>query len=148
MTASQVDMTGVAKRVVVSLGSNIEPRADYLQRALAALSALPGTAFVRASSVLETEPVDVPAEFSALKFLNQVAIFETTLDPFEFSRRMHAIEDDLGRVRTVRNGPRTIDIDLIDFGGMVIDTPELVLPHPRAHFRDFVQTPLRELGVL
>ena len=135
-------------RTIVSLGSNIEPRADYLQRALAALSALPGTAFVRASSVLETEPVDVPAEFSALKFLNQVALFETTLDPFEFSRRMHAIEDDLGRVRTVRNGPRTIDIDLIDFGGMVIDTPELVLPHPRAHFRDFVQTPLRELGVL
>ena len=135
-------------RAIVSLGSNIEPRADYLQRALAALSALPGTAFVRASSVLETEPVDVPAEFSALKFLNQVALFETTLDPFEFSRRMHAIEDDLGRVRTVRNGPRTIDIDLIDFGGMVIDTPELVLPHPRAHFRDFVQTPLRELGVL
>ena len=135
-------------RAIVSLGSNIEPRADYLQRALAALSALPGTAFVRASSVLETEPVDVPAEFSALKFLNQVALFETTLDPFEFSRRMHAIEDDLGRVRTVRNGPRTIDIDLIDFGGMVIDTPELVLPHPRAHLRDFVQTPLRELGVL
>ena len=61
---------------------------------------------------------------------------------------MHAIEDDLGRVRTVRNGPRTIDIDLIDFGGMVIDTPELDLPPPRAHFRDFVQTPLRELGVL
>ena len=135
-------------RTIVSLGSNVEPRAAYLQRALAALSALPGTAFVRASSVLETEPVDVPAEFSALKFLNQVALFETTLNPFEFSRRMHAIEDDLGRVRTVRNGPRTIDIDLIDFGGMVIDTPELVLPHPRAHFRDFVQTPLRELGVL
>ena len=135
-------------RAIVSLGSNIEPRADYLKKALAALSALPGTTLVKASSVLETEPVDVSAEFSALKFLNQVALFETMLNPFEFSRRMHAIEDDLGRVRTVRNGPRTIDIDLIDFGGLVIDTPELVLPHPRAHFRDFVQTPLRELGVL
>lgn len=135
-------------RAIVSLGSNIETRADYLKKALAALSALPGTTLVKASSVLETEPVDVSAEFSALKFLNQVALFETTLDPHEFSRRMHAIEDDLGRVRTVRNGPRTIDIDLIDFGGLVIDTPELVLPHPRAHFRDFVQTPLRELGVL
>ena len=135
-------------RAIVSLGSNIEPRADYLKRAIAALSALPDTVFVKASSVLETEPVDVPAEFSALKFLNQVALFETTLDPFEFSRRMHAIEDDLGRVRTVRNGPRTIDIDLIDFGGQVISTPELTLPHPRAHLRDFVKTPLRELGVL
>ena len=135
-------------RVIVSLGSNVEPRADYLEKAIAALSVFPGTAFVKASSVIETDPVDVPKEFEGLKFLNQVVLFETTLDPFGFSRRMHAVEDDLGRVRTVRNGPRTIDIDLIDFGGMVIDTPELVLPHPRAHLRDFVQTPLRELGVL
>ena len=113
-----------------------------------ALSALPETRFVKASSVIETEPVDVPSEFAALKFLNQVAVFETTLDPFDFSRRMHAIEEDLGRVRTVRNGPRTIDIDLIDFGGQVINTPELILPHPRAHLRDFIQRPLRELGGL
>ena len=119
-----------------------------MERALGALAAMPETRLVRASSVIETEPVDVPAEFAAMKFLNQVAIFETNLDPFDFSRRMHAIEDDLGRVRTVRNGPRTIDIDLIDFGGQVINTPELTLPHPRAHLRDFVQRPLRELGGL
>lgn len=134
-------------RAIVSLGSNLEPRADHLKRAIAALSSLPETRFVRASSVIETEPVDVPPEFAALKFLNQVAVFETTLDPFDFSRRMHAIEDDLGRVRTVRNGPRTIDLDLIDFGGQVIDTPELTLPHPRAHLRSFVQEPLKELGI-
>ena len=136
-----------SNRAIVSLGSNIEPRADYLKRAIAALSALPETRFVKASSVSETEPVDVPAEFAALKFLNQVAAFETTLDPFDFSRRMHAIEDDLGRVRTVRNGPRTIDLDLIDFGGEVVNTPELTLPHPRAHLRDFVLKPLAELGL-
>ena len=135
-------------RALVSLGSNIEPRAEYLKKAIAALSSLPETTFVKASSVIETEPVDVPSEFAALKFLNQVVVFETKLDVFDFSRRMHAIEDDLGRARTVRNGPRTIDIDLIDFGGQVINTPELTLPHPRAHLRDFVQTPLRELGVL
>ena len=134
-------------RAIVSLGSNLEPRADYLRRAIAALSSLPGTRFVKASSVIETEPVDVPPEFAALKFLNQVAVFETALDPFDFSRRMHAVEDDLGRVRTVRNGPRTIDIDLIDFGGQVIDTPELILPHPRAHLRSFVQEPLRDLNI-
>ena len=133
--------------VLVSLGSNIEPRADYLKRAIAALSSLPETRFVKASSVIETEPVDVPPEFTALKFLNQVAVYETALDPFAFSRRMHSIEDDLGRVRTVRNGPRTIDIDLIDFGGQIIDTPELTLPHPRAHLRPFVQEPLKELGI-
>ena len=132
---------------IVSLGSNLEPRADYLKRAIAALSSLPKTRFVKASSVIETEPVDVPPEFAALKFLNQVAVFETALDPFDFSRRMHAVEDDLGRVRTVRNGPRTIDLDLIDFGGQAIDTPELTLPHPRAHLRSFVREPLRELGI-
>ena len=136
-----------SKRAIVSLGSNIEPRAEYLKRAIAALSALPETQFVKASSVLETEPVDVPSEFAALKFLNQAAIFETKLDPFDFSRRMHAIEDVLGRIRTVRNGPRTIDIDLIDFGGQVINTPELTLPHPRAKDRAFVLEPLRELGI-
>ena len=134
-------------RAIVSLGSNLEPRADYLKRAIAALSALPETRFVKASSVIETEPVDVPSEFAALKFLNQVAVFETSLDPFGFSRQMHAIEDDLGRVRIVQNGPRTIDIDLIDFGGQIINTPELTLPHPRAHLRSFVQEPLKELGI-
>lgn len=142
---SRMNSQRPSNRAIVSLGSNIEPRADFLKRAIAALSSLPETRFVKASSVIETEPVDVPSEFAALKFLNQVAVFETTLDPFGFSRRMHAIEDDLGRVRMVRNGPRTIDIDLIDFGGKVINTPELTLPHPRAHLRSFVQDPLREL---
>lgn len=140
-------METAPKKAVVSLGSNIEPRAEYLERARNALAALPGTRFVKASSVIETEPVGVPAEFAAMKFLNQVAVFETELDAFEFSRRMHAIEDGLGRVRTVRNGPRTIDIDLIDFGGQVVDTPELTLPHPRAADRDFVLRPLAELRI-
>ena len=100
-----------------------------------------------ASSVIETEPVDVPPEFAELKFLNQAAVFETTLEVHDFSRRMHAVEDALGRVRTVRNGPRTIDLDLIDFGGLKLDEPELTLPHPRAHLRDFVLRPLAELGI-
>ena len=144
---SRVNFPRPSSRAIVSLGSNIEPRADYLKRAIAALSSLPENRFVKASSVIETEPIDVPEEFVALKFLNQVAVFETTLDPVDFSRRIHAIEDGLGRVRTVRNGPRTIDIDLIDFGGQVIDTPELTLPHPRAHLRSFVQEPLKELDI-
>lgn len=134
-------------RAIVSLGSNIEPRTHYLERALSALSALPDTFLVKASSVVETEPVGVPPEFAEQKFLNQVAVFETKLDPQGFSRRMHAIEDELGRVRTVRNGPRTIDIDLIDFGGIRLDSPELTLPHPRAAERDFVLKPLAELGI-
>ena len=134
-------------RVLVSLGSNIEPRAAYLARARAALAELPQTRFVRASSIIETEPVEVPSEFAAQKFLNQMAVLETELSPQEFSARMHAIEDELGRVRTVRNGPRTIDLDLIDFGGIRLNDPELTLPHPRARERAFVMLPLAELGV-
>ena len=134
-------------RAIVSLGSNVEPRGEFLSRALAALAALPETRLARTSSVIETEPVDVPPEFAALKFLNQVAVFETALEVHDFSRRMHLVEDALGRVRTVRNGPRTIDLDLVDFGGLRLDEPGLTLPHPRAHLRDFVLKPLAELGI-
>ena len=134
-------------RAIVSLGSNLGNREENLAKALSALSAMPGTALEKASSVIETEPVDVPEEFAGLRFMNQAAVFLTSLSAEEFSRRMHAIEDDMGRVRTVRNGPRTIDIDLIDFGGLVMDTPELTLPHPRAAERDFVCRPLAELGI-
>lgn len=134
-------------RAVVSLGSNIGDRAAHLKRAVEFLSHLPETKLVKVSGIIETEPVDVPEEFSGMKFLNQAAVFETNLSPHEFSDRMHAIEDDMGRVRLVRNGPRTIDIDLIDFGGVEMDDPELTLPHPRAKVRDFVLVPLAELGV-
>ena len=132
-------------RAIVSLGSNLGDRRANLSRAIELLSAMPCTELVAASSILETEPQDVPHEFLDLKFLNQVAIFESSLAAEEFSRRMHAIEEHLGRVRTVRNGPRTIDIDLIDYGGIVMNTPELTLPHPRAKERGFVMMPLREI---
>ena len=134
-------------RAIVSLGSNIEPRVEYLSRAVDALAAFPETKLVAASGAIETEPVDVPPEFAHMKFMNQVAVFETALSAREFSRRMHEVEDALGRRRTVRNGPRTIDIDLVDFGGMVSDDSELTLPHPRARMRDFVMGPLAELGL-
>ena len=133
-------------RAIVSLGSNIEPRRDYLVRALALLGEMPTTRLVATSEIEETEPVDVPDAFASMKFLNQVAILETALEVHDFSHRMHAIEDALGRVRTVRNAPRTIDIDLIDFDGLHLDEPDLTLPHPRAAEREFVTSPLAKLG--
>lgn len=133
--------------VVVSLGSNIEPRVEYLEKAKAALSSLPCTHLVKESSMIETAPIDVPKEFSSMKFINQALLLRTALSPYDFSRRMHAIEDKLGRTRTIRNGPRTIDIDLIDYNGMVCNDPELTLPHPRAKKREFVMKPLAELGI-
>jgi len=142
-----VERSPSARRAAVSLGSNLGNRAVNLHRALGALSKLPRTRLLDASEVVETEPVDVPREFAAMKFLNQAAVLETELSPLEFSRAMHAIEDRMGRVRTVRNGPRTIDIDLVDFGGTRMRTRELTLPHPRAAKRDFVVRPLHEIGV-
>lgn len=131
--------------VTLSLGSNLEPRRERLARAVAAIGEFPGTRIVAESEIAETDPVGVPEEFQDLKFLNQVVFAETTLAAKEFSDRMHRIEDDLGRVRTVRNGPRTIDIDMIDYEGVVSSDPELTLPHPRALERDFVRGPWQRL---
>jgi len=81
-------------------------------------------------------------------FMNRILVLETSLSPEDFSDRMHLIEDRLGRVRgVVRNMPRTIDIDLIDYEGVTMDDPELTLPHPRARERAFVMEPLRRLGI-
>ena len=132
-------------RAVISLGSNLEPRAEYLRKAVARLSELPKTKLVRESRVRVTEPVDVPVVFKSLKFLNQIVTLDTELDVWEFSAAMHGIEDDLGRIRTTRNAPRTIDLDLITFDDMKLDKPELTLPHPRAAGREFVMVPLREI---
>ena len=135
-------------RVILCLGSNIEPRMEHLDRAQEALCSLPETRFVASGGTDETDPVDVPPEFAGQLFLNRILVVETSLPPMEFSRRMHRIEDDLGRVRgEVRNIPRTIDIDMIDYEGVVMDDPELTLPHPRAKERDFVMKPLRRLGM-
>ena len=131
---------------VVALGSNIEPRAARLAAALRALAAPPGMRLVRASGLLDNAGVDVPPEFAHLRFLNQVAAFETSLEVHDFARRMHAVEDAQGRVRTgVRNAPRTIDLDLIAFGNLVLDEPDLTVPHPRARERAFVTGPLAEI---
>lgn len=138
----------MSARVILCLGSNIEPRMDYLDRAQEALCALPGTRFLDSSGTDETEPVDVPAGFEEQRFLNRILVVETELQPMDFSRLMHRIEDDLGRVRgAVRNIPRTIDIDMIDYEGVTMDDPELTLPHPRAKEREFVMGPLRRMGI-
>jgi len=138
----------MSARVILCLGSNIEPRMDYLDRAQEALCALPGTRFLDSSGTDETEPVDVPAGFEEQRFLNRIVVVETELQPMDLSRLMHRIEDDLGRVRgAVRNIPRTIDIDMIDYEGVTMDDPELTLPHPRAKEREFVMEPLRRMGI-
>lgn len=140
-------MSGGYRRAVVSLGSNIAPREEYLARALEGIRGFPRTRLLAAGAVEETEPEGVAERYRDMKFLNQLAIFESALEPLDFSRRMHALEDALGRVRTGEvNAPRTIDVDLVDYGGLRMESEELTLPHPRAARRDFVMRPWTELA--
>lgn len=134
------------KQAVISLGSNVPPRHDRLALARAALARLPETRITAVSAVRETEPVDVPEAYREQYFLNQIVVCETALAPYDLLHRLQTIETEQGRVRgPVRNVPRTIDLDLIALGDVVLSDPALTLPHPRARQRAFVLEPLAEV---
>ncbi|MBR5591928.1 MAG: 2-amino-4-hydroxy-6-hydroxymethyldihydropteridine diphosphokinase [Kiritimatiellae bacterium] len=133
-------------RAVLALGSNLGDREGFLAFAVSSLSALPNTRVLKQSALRETEPVDVPEDFTELKFLNGAVLIETQLSPEVLLEAALAIEAEAGRVRTVRNGPRPLDVDLILYEGERRATERLILPHPRAHLRDFVLDPLHDLG--
>ena len=98
----------------------------------------------KVSSFHETEPVGGPPGQG--KYLNAAAVLETTLDPLELLQVLQEIEAQFGRVRTVRWGERTLDLDLLLFDDRIIDTPELTIPHPRLRVRRFVLEPLAEIA--
>lgn len=128
--------------VVIALGSNLGDRRWNLERALREIS--PVVRIVRRSSVMETEPVDAPPP----NYLNMVIAGHTALAPLPLLRELLAIEKRLGRVRpALRNAPRTIDLDLIFYDAVRMQTAELTLPHPRYRQREFVMQPLREIGM-
>jgi 2-amino-4-hydroxy-6-hydroxymethyldihydropteridine diphosphokinase len=131
-------------RALVALGSNLGDRRRTIERALEEVCRLPGTCVVASSSLHETDPVGGPPDQGA--FLNAAAEVETRLSPRELLDGLLAIERTLGRVRTERNGPRTIDLDLILFGNGVLDEAGLALPHPRFRERSFVLAPLAEVA--
>ncbi|MGA2181605.1 MAG: 2-amino-4-hydroxy-6-hydroxymethyldihydropteridine diphosphokinase [Bryobacteraceae bacterium] len=128
--------------VYLSLGSNLGDRQRHLDAALALLRAA-GVAIVRVSRVYETEPQDLRAQ---PWFLNLVAEAETHLFPLQLLHAIQHVERRLGRKRVVDKGPRTIDIDILLFGGFVVATDELQIPHPRMAARRFVLEPLAELA--
>jgi len=130
--------------VYVSLGSNIEPRAKYLERALNLLSANPRTEVAQVSSILETKPVGGPA--GQAKYLNAVAHLRTSLAPEELLLVLQGIETELGRKRRERWGPRTIDLDILLYDDEIIATDTLTVPHPFMHERRFVMQPLAEIA--
>lgn len=127
------------RRVVIALGSNLGDRAANLQGAVNALVDTPDLEVVGVSPVYETPAVEGPDD--SPDFLNAVLVADSTLSARTLLERALAIEDAFGRVRTERGAPRTLDVDLIIVGDRVIDEPDFVLPHPRAHERDFVLVP-------
>ena len=96
---------------------------------------------VEGSPFFSSDPVDAPGP----AYVNAVARVETTLSPEHLLARLQSIETAMGRQRSVRNAPRTLDLDLLWHGATVIDTPSLTLPHPRMHQRAFVLKPLLTL---
>ena len=125
----------------LGFGSNIGERRQNLRAAVDALA--PQVRVLAESSVYETPPwgdVDQPA------FLNMVLQAETELSPTELLEHIRRIEADLGRQQTYHWGPRRIDIDILLYEDLIIDTPELVIPHPRLHQRGFVLLPLETIA--
>jgi len=127
----------------LGLGSNIGDRKANLARAVAMLAAHPQIEVVDVSSIHETEPVGYTKQPD---FLNAVARVETTLRPRELLDVILAIEAEMGRERTIRWGPRVIDIDILLFDGEQVDEPGLEIPHPRMMERQFVLDPLAEIA--
>ena len=125
----------------LGLGSNLGDRETHLRQALSLLGESVQIAAV--SSVYETEPwgyTEQPA------FLNMACCFRTSLGPTEMLALAQDVEGRLGRVRTVRYGPRTIDVDILLYGKLVMDTPDLCIPHPGIPERAFVLAPLAEIA--
>ena len=132
----------VKQKVYLSLGSNLGDRAKNLREAIAALPEA-GIDVTGTSSVYETEPVDY---LDQPWFVNMVAEAETDLAPAALLQSLRGIETQMGSTKLIAKGPRLIDMDILLYGGEVIDTPDLQVPHPRMHLRRFVLEPLAEIA--
>ena len=129
----------MARRAFLGLGSNLGDRVAHLRAAVASLPDLVAT-----SSVYETAPVGGPAEQGP--YLNLVAELHTARTPRQLLEVCRALERDAGRVREVRWGPRTLDVDVLLVEGIDVDEPDLQVPHPRMAERRFVLAPLADLA--
>lgn len=130
------------KTAYLSLGTNVGDRDSHLARAVERIAS-EDMRVLRVSGVYETEPRDVPDQ---PWFLNQVVEVETSLFPKQLLARVQKIELGMGRTRIIAKGPRTIDIDILLYGGSIVSTPGLEIPHPRLTDRRFVLEPLAELA--
>jgi 2-amino-4-hydroxy-6-hydroxymethyldihydropteridine diphosphokinase len=134
------------ERVYIALGSNLGDREAYLARARDALAKLPLTTLLAVTAVEETEAQGGPP--GQVPYLNQMAVLDTTLDPGRFLKLLHKIEDENGRVRAERWGPRTLDLDIVRFGTRRLRDPDLKIPHPELPNRAWWQREIEELDRL
>jgi 2-amino-4-hydroxy-6-hydroxymethyldihydropteridine diphosphokinase len=131
---------------VLALGSNLGDREQTLRQAVADIAAVPGVRVTAASGIVETDAVKPDGiDADAPTYLNAVVAVRTTLDPEALLAAVGAIENRHGRVRDERWGDRTLDIDIVDFGGLRVQTDDLTIPHPRAAERGFVLVPWLEI---
>ena len=126
-------------RAIVALGSNLGDRAEYLRYGIAHIGAV-----VAQSQVFETDPVGGADNQGA--YLNMVAVIATDLDPYALLRHLNQVEADADRVRVIRWGPRTLDLDIVFYDDVRIESDELTIPHPRFAERRFVLEPLAEVA--
>ncbi|MCM8801442.1 MAG: 2-amino-4-hydroxy-6-hydroxymethyldihydropteridine diphosphokinase [Candidatus Omnitrophica bacterium] len=127
----------------IGLGSNLGDREKNINSAIERLKHLKDTRVSGVSSIIETKPVGGPPQE---KFLNAVVKIQTKLSPKQLLRELQDIELQLGRIRSVKNGPRTIDLDILFYGNKRIKEKDLIIPHPRIKERDFVLIPLGEIA--
>jgi 2-amino-4-hydroxy-6-hydroxymethyldihydropteridine diphosphokinase len=135
-----------AEMVFIALGSNLGESADIIHRAIERLQSLSAGPLLR-SSLVETMPVDCPA--GSPPFVNAVVGVRPISgeSPRSLLRRLRELEKEFGRQpKKILNEPRVLDLDLLAFGSRIVNSPELVLPHPRAHLRRFVLEPLNEIA--
>jgi 2-amino-4-hydroxy-6-hydroxymethyldihydropteridine diphosphokinase len=130
------------ERAYIALGSNLGDREEHLAAARAALAALPATRLLAASAVEETRPL---AGMHQPPYLNQMILLETSLEPRALLTACQAIERSRGRVHAERWAARTLDLDIVRYGGRRIADPDLIIPHPELPNRDFWIRELAEL---
>ena len=127
----------------IALGANLGDPAATVKAAFAALANLPESRIVHCSSLYRTAPVGITEQ---PEFVNAVAQLDTDLAPEALLDALLEIEQRFGRIRAERNGPRTLDLDLLLYGDQFVSLPRLTLPHPRLHLRAFVLYPLAEIA--
>jgi 2-amino-4-hydroxy-6-hydroxymethyldihydropteridine diphosphokinase len=126
----------------IAVGSNLGDRKGYIENAVELLKRSERIKVDKVSTLYETDPVGGPAQG---RFLNGAIKIETDLSCRDLLNRLMDIEDMLGRKREAENGPRTIDLDILTYGDLHIEEPDLIVPHPRMNEREFVMRPLSDI---